>query len=131
MENDKEAIERARKNAQILVEYTRWLNIGPAQGWNENKMRYLLCLGSYDNVKFDSKLLGKIFNVPPATVSAQLSQLVNEGCISLEQDSEDGRYKKISLTEEGKEQYKSCALFLLGNSEGNPIDSNQVGVGYL
>ncbi len=113
----------AKRNARIFAEYIRWINHGPATGWDRTEVGYLVCLGAYENFNFNSKLLGEIFHDKPSTVSTKLDQMAERGYITLKQDTEDGRCKQINLTEKGKKRYEGCILFLLGNSQHNPINA--------
>ena len=126
MEKDREITElnEAREKAKNFVEYTRWFEIGPLRGWNRKDVLYLLCLGSFPDMKINGTLLGKVFSDKAPSTSERLKKLEDEGVIE-QVASDDKRAKYFKLTEKGEKQYQSACLFLYLNATSNPIDINK------
>lgn len=127
--NEDTRIERAKANARLYIEYTRWNSIGPVKGKIDKKdADYLLCLGSYQDIDINPSTLGKIFGEAPVTVSGRLKGLEIKGFIEREQSLDDKREKIIALTEKGAKKYLNICMFLDGNSRENPLDIDSDGL---
>lgn len=87
----------------------------------------MLCLGAY-NMKFNQKMLRKVFGDAPATTSSRIKKLEKLGYLDREKAARDKRADDVKLSANGREKYNNLVSFLSENSKDNPIDADPIGL---
>ena len=75
---------------------------------SQTQALFIIYMGYYTAEPVYQRALEKKFGLTNPTVTASIKSLVNKGVVHREQDPNDGRYFRLSLTEYGQSLYEPC-----------------------